>query len=62
MTHEVKEWQGKPILAIKKDETAKWAFTFGLAKAKLIVQHFREIEDFVRDEELKKSQQKVELE
>jgi len=51
MTHEIKEWKGKPILILKKGEKEKWGFTFGMAKAKLIVQHFKEIEEFVRDYE-----------
>jgi len=51
MSSEVKEWKGKPILVLRKSELEKWGFTFGMAKAKLIVQHFQDIENFVRDYE-----------
>lgn len=43
------EFKGKPILIIKRDEADKYPFSFGLSKAKLIVENFEEIKKFVEE-------------
>lgn len=43
------EFKGKPVLVLKKSEDDKYPFTFGLGKAKLILQAIPEIEQFVQD-------------
>ena len=43
------EFKGKPILILKRDEEEKFPFSFGLTKAKLIVENFEEIKKFVEE-------------
>lgn len=43
------EFKGRPMLIIKKDEDEKYPFSFGLTKAKLIVENFEAIKKFVED-------------
>jgi len=43
------EFKGKPILILKRDEEEKFPFSFGLTKAKLIVDNFEEIKKFVEE-------------
>lgn len=44
---EISEYKGKPILIIKRDEEDKFPFSFGLTKAKLILENIEEIKKFV---------------
>ncbi|MFH1452792.1 MAG: hypothetical protein ABIH00_02275 [Armatimonadota bacterium] len=41
------EFQGKPILVLKRSEEDRFPFSFGLSKAKLIVENYEEIKKFV---------------
>lgn len=41
------EFKGKPTLSILRKEGDKFPFTFGISKAKLIVEHIEDIKDFV---------------
>jgi hypothetical protein len=43
------EFKGKPILVIKRDEDDKYPFSFGLSKAKLILENIEEIRKFVEE-------------
>lgn len=43
------EFKGKPVLIIKRDEDDKYPFSFGLMKAKLIVENIEEIKKFVAE-------------
>ncbi len=43
------EFKGKPILILKRDEEDKYPFSFGLTKAKLIVDNIDEIKKFVEE-------------
>jgi len=45
------EFKGKPILILNPND--RFPFSFGLAKAKLILQHLDEIRDFVEQNEKK---------
>lgn len=46
---EKSEYKGKPIIIIKRDETDKYPFSFGLTKAKLILENIEEIKRFVEE-------------
>jgi len=43
------EYKGKPIIILKRNEEDKYPFSFGLSKAKLILEHIEEIKKFVED-------------
>lgn len=50
------EYQGKPVISIYiKDENDKYPFSFGLSKAKLIIENIEEIKKFVEDNDKKGS-------
>ena len=48
---EKSEYKGKPIIVIKRNEEDKYPFSFGLSKAKLILENIDEIKKFVEDNE-----------
>ena len=41
------EFKGKPVLILKRSEEDKYPFSFGLSKARLIVEYIDEIKKFV---------------
>jgi len=41
------EFKGKPVLILKRSEEDRYPFSFGLSKARLIVENFEEIKKFV---------------
>ena len=43
------EFKGRPILVLKRDKDDEYPFSFGVSKAKLILDHFEEIEKFVEE-------------
>jgi len=43
------EFKGKPILILKRNDEDKYPFSFGLSKARLIMEHFEEIKKFVQE-------------
>ena len=43
------EFKGKPLLIIKRNETDKYPFSFGLGKARLILENIEEIKKFVNE-------------
>jgi hypothetical protein len=47
------EFKGKPVLIIKRDENDQYPFSFGLSKARLILENIEEIKKFVADGEVK---------
>ena len=49
MVVERSEFKGRPILVIKRSEDEKFPFSFGLAKAKMILDNFEEIKKFVAE-------------
>lgn len=51
MAAERGEYKGKPVLILKKSDDDKFPFTFGLGKARLILDHLEEIQDFVAEQE-----------
>ncbi len=47
MPIKIGEFKGHPILSLLKDEDDAHPFTFGLTKAKLIIENIDAIKDFV---------------
>lgn len=45
------EFKGKPMMVIKRSEDDKYPFSFGLAKAKLMLENLEEIKKFVAENE-----------
>lgn len=43
------DFKGKPVLIMRRTEDDKYPFTFGLSKAKLILENIEEIKRFVED-------------
>jgi hypothetical protein len=43
------EYNGKPILVLRRSEEDKYPFSFGLTKARLILENIKEIEKFVAE-------------
>ena len=46
---ERREYKGKPVLIMRRSEDDKYPFSFGLSKAKLILENLEEIKRFVED-------------
>jgi hypothetical protein len=47
--HEIGEFKGNKIITLKRDENDKYPFSFGKAKAKLIVENYEAIKIFVEE-------------
>jgi hypothetical protein len=43
------EFKGNVVITLKRSEDDKYPFTFGLAKAKLIMEHFEDIKKFYEE-------------
>lgn len=43
------EYKGKPLIVIKRSEDDKYPFSFGLSKARLILDNIDEIRKFVEE-------------
>jgi len=43
------EFKGKPVLIMRRSEDDKYPFTFGMSKARLILENLEEIKRFVED-------------
>ena len=43
------EYKGKPLLVIKRNPEDKYPFSFGISKAKLILENLEEIKKFVEE-------------
>jgi hypothetical protein len=50
MIIEYGEFKGNKILTMKKDENDRYPFSFGKAKAKMIVENFEAIKKFAEEE------------
>lgn len=46
---EKSEYKGKPVIILRRDEEDKYPFTFGITKAKLILDNIEEIKKFVEE-------------
>ena len=47
------EYKGQPVLILKRNENDKYPFSFGLSKARLIIECFEEIKKFVAENDKK---------
>ena len=47
------EFKGKPVLILKRNADDKFPFSFGLGKARLVIDNFEEIKKFVEENEEK---------
>lgn len=43
------EYKGKPVLILRRNEDDKYPFSFGLSKARMILDNLDEIKKFVAD-------------
>jgi len=43
------EYKGKPLIVIKRSEDDQYPFSFGISKAKLILENIEEIKKFVEE-------------
>jgi hypothetical protein len=43
------EYKGKAVLILKRSEEDKYPFSFGLGKAKLIIENYEEIKKFIEE-------------
>lgn len=46
---EKSEYKGRPVLILKRDANDKYPFTFGPAKARIIMEHLDEIRAFLAE-------------
>jgi len=49
MVSERSEYQGKPILILKRSADDKYPFSFGVSKAKMVIENIEEIKKFVEE-------------
>ncbi len=49
MTIEIEEYNGNPIISLKRDKNDNYPFRFGLRKAQLILENIDEIKKFVKN-------------
>ncbi len=47
--YKITEYKGNKIIVLSKDEDDKFPFSFGLSKAKLIVENIDSIKQFIND-------------
>ncbi|MBN1405115.1 MAG: hypothetical protein JW946_01190 [Candidatus Omnitrophica bacterium] len=43
------EFKGKPLIILKRNEDDKYPFSFGLSKARLILENIEDIKKFVEE-------------
>ena len=48
MVVEVEEYNGNPVISLKRDENDNYPFRFGLRKAQLILENIEDIKKFVK--------------
>ncbi len=54
MPIEFDEYNGNPVIVLKKDENDLYPFRFGLRKAELIIEHMDQIKKFVEENQKNK--------
>ncbi len=50
------EFKGNAVITLKRSEDDKYGFTFGVSKAKLVLEHFEDIKQFVAAHDKPKKQ------
>jgi len=53
MIVEKTEYKGQPVIILKRNENDKFPFSFGLGKARMILEAIDEIKKFVKENESK---------
>lgn len=43
------EFKGKPVIILRRSEDDKYPFTFGISKAKLLLENLEEVKRFVEE-------------
>ena len=51
MPVEITEYKGRPVIKLMREEDDPYPFTFGLAKAKMILENIDVIKKFVEENE-----------
>jgi len=54
MKVETNEYKGQPVLVLKRNENDKYPFSFGLGKARMILESIEDIKAFVAKYDNKK--------
>lgn len=49
MVAEIEEYNGNPVISLKRDKNDNYPFRFGLRKAQLILDNIDEIKKFVKE-------------
>lgn len=52
------EFKGQPVIVIRRNENDRYPFSFGLSKARLILEAINDIKKFVADNEEKEEKSK----
>lgn len=50
----VGEFKGNPVITLKQNEDDPYGFTFGLTKAKLVLEHIEDVRKFYEENKDKK--------
>ena len=58
MAVERTEYKGQPVIVLKRNDNDKYPFSFGLSKARLIIEYFEEIKKFVAENDNKTEEKK----
>jgi len=58
MIVEKTEYKGQPVLILKRNENDKYPFSFGLSKARLIIEGFEDIKKFVEEHDNQQQEEK----
>ena len=49
MTVEFDEYNGNPVIILKRDENDNYPFRFGVRKAQIIIDHIEDIKKFIKE-------------
>ena len=49
MAVEISDYNGNPVIILKRDENDNYPFRFGVRKAQIIIKHIEDIKKFVKD-------------
>jgi len=49
MVAEIEEYNGNPVISLKRDENDNYPFRFGIRKAQLIIDNIDDIKKFVKE-------------
>jgi hypothetical protein len=52
------EFKGQPVIVLKRNPDDKYPFSFGLSKARLIIEYFEDIRKFVAENDIKTEEKK----